>query len=349
SAPKLDEEGEPIEGESEQTTELATLNSQKPLWSRPKSEITDEEHAEFYRHLTHDWEAPLTRLHFSVEGTLEYTALLYLPSKAPYDLFDPSNRDSNVSLYVRRVLIQRECKDLLPSWLRFVRGVVECNDLPLNVSRETLQDDPRLRQIQKRLVKKVVDELASQLAERREEYRAFFEAFGPVIKEGIWAGDDDDSRVAKVCLFQTTHGSEPTTLSEYVERMADDQEIIHVLTGASRDVVEASPLLESTTARGEEVLLLVDPVDEWVLQRLTEFDGKKVVPLDRGEAAEDEDARKKREELEKEHEGLLGSLKEALAEDVAEVRFTTRLKDSPAVLVAAEGGLSGHMERLLRR
>ncbi|MEE2939759.1 MAG: molecular chaperone HtpG [Planctomycetota bacterium] len=349
SAPKLDEEGAPIEGESEETTELATLNSQKPLWSRPKSEITDEEHAEFYRHLTHDWEAPLTRLHFSAEGTLEYTALLYLPSKAPFDLFDPSNRDSNVSLYVRRVLIQRECKDLLPSWLRFVRGVVECNDLPLNVSRETLQDDPRLRQIQKRLVKKVVDELATQLADRREEYKEFFEGFGAVIKEGIWAGDDDDSRVAKVCLFETTHGEEPTTLAEYVERMADGQETIHVLTGASRAVVEASPLLESVTARGEEVLLLVDPVDEWVLQRLTEFDGKKVVPLDRGDAGEDEDAKTKREELEKQHEGLLGSLKSALEEDVAEVRFTTRLKDSPAVLVAAEGGLSGHMERLLRR
>lgn len=349
SAPKLDEEGKPIEGESEETTELATLNSQKPLWSRAKSEITDEEHAEFYRHLTHDWESPLTRLHFSAEGTLEYTALLYLPSKAPYDLFDPSNRDSNVSLYVRRVLIQRECKDLLPSWLRFVRGVVECNDLPLNVSRETLQDDPRLRQIQKRLVKKVVDELSTQLADRREEYQAFFEAFGAVIKEGIWAGDDDDSRVAKVCLFQTTNGEAPTTLKEYVERMAEGQETIHVLTGASREMVEASPLLESVTARGEEVLLLVDPVDEWVLQRLTEFDGKKVVPLDRGDADEDEDAKKKREELEKEHEGLLGSLKSALEEDVGEVRFTTRLKDSPAVLVAAEGGLSGHMERLLRR
>ncbi len=349
SAPKLDQEGKPIEGESEETTELATLNSQKPLWSRSKSEITDEEHAEFYRHLTHDWEAPLTRLHFSAEGTLEYTALLYLPSKAPHDLFDPSNRDSNVSLYVRRVLIQRECKDLLPGWLRFVRGVVECNDLPLNVSRETLQDDPRLRQIQKRLVKKVVDELSTQLAERREEYKEFFGAFGAVIKEGIWAGDDDDSRVARVCLFQTTNGEEPTTLAEYVERMADGQETIHVLTGASREVVEASPLLESVTARGEEVLLLVDPVDEWVLQRLTEFDGKRVVPLDRGDADEDEDAKKKREELEKEHEGLLGSLKGALEDDVAEVRFTNRLKDSPAVLVAAEGGLSGHMERLLRR
>lgn len=347
--PKLDDEGKPIEGETETTIETVTLNSQKPLWSRAKSEITDDEHAEFYRHLTHDWEAPLTRLHFSAEGTLEYTALLYLPSKAPYDLFDPSHRDSNVSLYVRRVLIQKECKDLLPSWLRFVRGVVECNDLPLNVSRETLQDDPRLRQIQKRLVKKAIDELGSLLTDRREDYTKFWEAFGSVIKEGIWAGDDDGGRIAKVCLFESSKGEELTTLGEYVERMAEGQETIHVLTGASRQVVEASPLLEAVKERGEEVLFLVDPVDEWVLQRLTEFDDKRIVPLDRDTGDEDEDAKKEREELQKKHEGLLGSLQEALDEDVSEVRFTSRLKDSPAVLVAGEGGLSGHMERLLRR
>lgn len=347
--PRLDDQGEPIEGEEETTTELVTLNSRKPLWARPKGEITDEEHAEFYRHLTHDWEEPLTRLHFSAEGTLEYTALLYLPARAPYDLFDPSHRDSNVSLYVRRVLIQKECKDLLPPWLRFVRGVVECNDLPLNVSRETLQDDPRLRQIRKRLVKKVLDELASLLAERRDDYVKFWGAFGPVVKEGIWAGDDEDERISRVCLFQSSRGEEPTTLAEYVERMPEGQEAIHVLTGASREIVEASPLLEAVVDRGEEVLFLVDPVDEWVLQRLQRFDGKEVVPLDRGASSEDDEARKEREELQKEHEGLLGVLQGALDDDVAEVRFTSRLKDSPAVLVAGEGGLSGHMERLLRR
>lgn len=347
--PKLDDEGNPIEGEEETVHELQTLNSQRPLWARPKDEITDEEHGEFYRHLTHDWSEPLANLHFKVEGTIEYTALLYLPTKAPYDLFDPSNRESNVSLYVRRVLIQRECKDLLPPWLRFVRGVVECNDLPLNVSRETLQDDPRLGQIRRRLVKKVVEELGRLLAERREEYTEFWSSFGPVIKEGIWGGESDGDRIAKVALFESTNGDAPTTLDEYVERMPDGQETIHVLTGASREAVLASPLLEAVTARGEEVLLLVDPVDEWVLQRLTEFDGKKVVPLDRGDADEDEDAKKKREELQKEHEGLLASIQAPLSEDVEEVRFTSRLQGSPAVLVAKEGGMSGHMERLLRR
>ena len=164
-------------------TKLETLNSQKPLWSRPKSEITDEEHAEFYRHLTHDWNEPYGNLHFSAEGALEYTALLYLPKQPPFDQFDPSNRESNVSLYVRRVLIQRECSELLPSWLRFVRGVVECSDLPLNVSRETLQDDPRLGQIRKRLVKKVLDELSSLMGKDREAYASFWEGFGQVIKE----------------------------------------------------------------------------------------------------------------------------------------------------------------------
>ncbi len=349
TAPKLDDEGKPIEGESETTTSLETLNSQKPLWARPKSEIKDEEHVEFYRHLTHDWNEPFSNLLFSAEGTLEYTALLYLPSKAPMDMFDPSNRDSNVSLYVRRVLIQKECKELLPPWLRFVRGVVECSDLPLNVSRETLQDDPRLGQIQKRLVKKVLDEMGSLLENKREEYTEFWEAFGSVIKEGIWGGDDTDNRVSKICLFETSNGEELTTLPEYVERMKEGQEEIHVLTGASRAIVEGSPLLESLQEKGEEVLFLVDPVDEWVLQRLFEFDGKKIVALDRSDANEDDDEKKKREDLQKEHEGLLGSLQTALDEEISEVRFTGRLKDSPAVLVAGEGGLSGHMERLLKR
>lgn len=347
--PKLDDEGKPVEGETETATSLETLNSQKPLWARPKAEITDEEHAEFYRHLTHDWNEPLSSLLFNVEGTLEYTALLYLPKEAPYDLFDPSNRDSNVSLYVRRVLIQKECTDLLPTWLRFVRGVVECADLPLNVSRETLQDDPRLGQIQKRLVKKLLDEFGRLLKDDRETYATFWESFGVVVKEGIWSGGNEDDRIAKIALFQTSNGEESTTLGEYVERMKEGQEVIHVLTGASRSAVEASPLLESVRAAGEEVLYLTDPVDEWMLQRLTEFDGKEIRPLDRGDADEDEEAKKKREELEKEHEGLLGALKAPLAEEVSEVRFTSRLKDSPAVLVAAEGGMSGHMERLLRR
>jgi len=347
--PKLDDEGNPVEGETVTETKLETLNSQKPLWSRPKSEITDEEHAEFYRHLTHDWNEPFGHLHFSAEGALEYTALLYLPKQPPFDLFDPSNRESSVSLYVRRVLIQRERTELLPAWLRFVRGVVECADLPLNVSRETLQDDPRLGQIRKRLVKKVLDELGSLLDKDREEYASFWEGFGPVIKEGIWSGDDADSRIAKVCLFASSNGEALTTLDEYVGRMPEGQETIHVLTGADRTTVEASPLLEGVLERGEEVIFLVDPVDEWVLQRLTEFDGKKIVPLDRADSDEDDEAREKREELQKEHEGFLGAVQGALDEEVGEVRFTTRLKDSPAVLVAAEGGISGHMERLLRR
>ncbi len=347
--PKLDDEGKPVEGETVTETKLETLNSQKPLWSRPKSEITEEEHAEFYRHLTHDWNEPYGNLHFSAEGALEYTALLYLPKQPPFDQFDPSNRESNVSLYVRRVLIQRECSELLPSWLRFVRGVVECSDLPLNVSRETLQDDPRLGQIRKRLVKKVLDELSSLMGKDREAYASFWEGFGQVIKEGIWAGDDTDGRIAGVCLFSSSNGEAPTTLEEYVGRMADGQETIHVLTGADRMTVEASPLLEAVLERGEEVIYLIDPVDEWMLQRLTEFDGKKIVPLDRADSTEDDDAREKREELEKEHEGLLGAIKGPLEEEISEVRFTSRLKDSPAVLVAAEGGISGHMERLLKR
>ena len=347
--PKLDEGGKPIAGASETVKELETLNSMKPLWARPKDAIEAAEHAEFYRHLSHDWNEPLETIHFRAEGTLEYTALLYLPKERSFDLFDPSHKGSSLSLYVRRVLIMRECEDLLPPWLRFVRGVVECNDLPLNVSRETLQDNPQVRQIRGRLVKKVIEALGELLAKDRARYEQFWASFGLVLKEGIYYGEDEDERLSSIALFQSTHGEGWTTLAEYLERAPQDQDAIYVIAGSSRKALARSPHLEAATSKGREVLFLVDPVDEWVLQRLGEFRGKPVRPIDRGQVGlEGEEERAERERRQEAAADLLDALARPLEEEVREVRFSARLKESPAVLVDDEGPISSRLERALR-
>ena len=339
----------PIRMRPEDGGEPETLNSRKPLWARPKDEITTEEHAEFYRHLTHDWEQPLEAIHFRAEGTTEYTALLYVPSHRPLDLFDPGQVRSQLALYVKRVLILPDCPDLLPSWLRFVRGLVDSADLPLNVSREVLQANPIVRQIRKRLEKRVVEALAGLLERDAGRYARFWSQFGVLIKEGIYAGDDVDGRLSKIALFATTHGPEPTTLASYVGRMKPDQKTIYYLAGPERAALEGSPHLEAFAKRGLEVLLMTDPVDEWVLQRLREFDGKPLAAVDRGEhelASESE--KQAREDKEREHRDLLAAIERRLGADVKEVRISTRLAESPAALVNDAHGLSPHMERILR-
>jgi len=347
--PKLDDAGEPIAGETETARRTETLNSMKPLWARPKAQLEEKDYAEFYRHLTHDWNDPLETLHFKGEGALEFTALLYLPAERPLDLFDPAQQKSRVSLYVRRVLIMRECADLLPPWLRFVRGVVESPDLPLNVSRETIQNSPRVRQIQKRLVKKVVEALAGLLESDREKYAKLWTSFGAILKEGIYYGQDDEGRISKIALFESSKTAGWTTLDEYVGRMPLKQEAIYTIVGSDKRTVEASPHLEALRAAGFEVLYLTDPVDEWVLQRLTEFDGKPIRQVEKGELETgDEEAKKKREAKQAEYKDLLEALAGALADDVSEVRFTGRLENSPAVLVSERDALSVHLERALR-
>ena len=345
-----DDEGKPIEGAAaEKKLETVTLNSRQPLWSRPKADISEEEYQEFYSHISHDWSPPLETVHFRMEGTLEFTALLYLPGQRGMDLFDPEKGGSRISLYVRRVMIMKECEELLPKWLRFVKGVVESNDLPLNVSRETLQASPRVRQIKKRLVKKVLETLSGILEEDRERYTGFWKSFGLVLKEGIYYGEDEDQRISSLCLFETTQGDERTTLAEYVERMPEGQEEIFVLTGDDRARLLGSPHLEALREKGYECLLLTDPVDEFLLERFTEFDGKTVRSLDQGDVDLSTDEEKKsREEKQEEFKDLLGVLQSALDEDVSEVRFSSRLKDSPAVLVAGEGSLPPQLERMLR-
>jgi molecular chaperone HtpG len=341
----------PEEGEEPGEPELVldTLNSQQPLWTRSKDEITSAEYEQFYEHLA-GWGKPLETLHLKTEGTLEYSALVFIPEQAPFDLSDPARAKARISLYVRRVRIQEECEELLPSWLRFVVGVVESSDLPLNVSREAIQTDGRVRQIQRHLVRKLLDTLANLLQEDRKRYEQFWEAFGVVLKEGIWGGDDDNNRISKLCLFHTSKDEGWRTLAEVKADLGDDADSIGVLVAPDRKTALASAHLEAQTAADREVVLLTDPVDEWMLQRLTTFEETPLKAIDRGDAGlDDEDTRKEREARDEDKKDFLAALRSAIGDQVSKVRFSSRLKDSPAVLVGDEGAYSGHMERMLRR
>ncbi len=324
------------------------LNSQRPIWTRPKSEISEEEHAEFYRHLTRDFSPPMETIHFKAEGTLEYTALLYIPSQRPFDLFGESGaQGSKLSLYVRRVQVSEECEDLLPPWLRFVRGVVEASDLPLNVSREVLQSNPHVRAIQKRLVKKVLSSLEGLLERDREKYEEFWGSFGPVLKEGICAGANEDDRLAKLGLFRSDAGDGWTTLEAYLARCPQEQEAIYYLLGSDRETLARSAHLEALAARNFEVIFLTDPIDEWLIDALPEFQGKplrSVQAADLGVEATDDGAGSREEE----YAELLTYLGEHYGDDLSEVRLSTRLVDSPGVLTSAAGAPRPHMERLMK-
>jgi molecular chaperone HtpG len=324
-------------------------NAQKPLWTRPKEEIKAEEYAEFYKLVAHDWTAPALTVHFKAEGTSEYTALLFVPAEKPFDLFERGEPRSRIALYVKRVLIVQDSEDLLPPWLRFVRGLVDASDLPLNVSREVLQATPLVRQIKKRLTRRVVDALAQHCQEKRAEFETLFTHFGSLLKEGIYAGEDEDGKLAKLLLFDSTRAQGRTTLTEYVARLQKDQKPIYYLAGNEKAVLEASPHLESYRKRELEVLLMSDPVDEWLLTRLSEFDGHPLVAVDRGaHEIASESEKQAAEDLARGQRALLTSIEEQLGKDVAEARFSTRLSDSPALLVGQPGGISPQMERILK-
>ena len=348
---KMDVEREEGEDDAKKKViKTETLNSQRPLWTRPKDDVTPEEHAEFYKQLSHDWNEPLEVIHTKAEGTTEFTALLYVPRERPYDFFDPTRHGARLDLYVRRVFVMSDCEHLLPPWMRFLRGVVDASDLPLNVSRETLQENRQVRQIRKHLQRKTLDALGSMLADRREEYLTLWSAFGPALKEGVYGDDEHREEVTKLLLFDGSAGEELSTLAEYVERMADGQEEIYVLPAPDRAAAERSPHLEGVRARGFEVLYLIEPIDEFLLQRLTEFDGKKLRSIDKGglELEEDDAAKEVREEKQKSLGPLLELVRKELSDEVEEVRLSTRLTDSPAVLVSSESALSPQVERMLR-
>jgi molecular chaperone HtpG len=325
------------------TEELRNLNQASALWRRPVSTVTEEQYAEFYRHLSGDWQEPLAHTHFKMEGSNEFHSLLFVPKSAPFDLFD-RDRKSGLRLYVRRVLVMETCDDLLPPWLRFIKGVVDSDDLPLNVSRELLQDSRATRTIRKQVVKKVLDLLESLAKDDSEKYLEFWGQFGRVLKEGAALEAEQRERIANLLRFETTAGSELTSLQEYVARMPEGQQDIYFVLGANRSVAD-SPHLESLKRRGWEVLLLTDGVDQWLTDSMPEFEGRKLksamaADLDLGDEGD--------AEADKAADGLLGRMKELLNDRVSEVRPSKRLTDTPACLVIPPGGMAAHIERLLK-
>lgn len=348
-----DEDGKPKpDGKTIAVTETETLNSMKAIWVRDKSDVTEEEYKQFYRHVSHDWQDPWRTLHMKTEGRFEYQTILYLPNKAPMDLFMPEMK-RGLQLYVKRVFIMDHCEELMPPYLRFVRGVVDANDLSLNVSREILQKDRQIQAIHKRLTKKVLEELQEQLEQDRDQYKEFWNEFGRVVKEGIYTDQKNRERILKLSLFNSTHEGGLTTLPEYLERMKEGQENIFYLTGENKEAVENSPHLERFKEKGYEVLLLTDGVDEVWLGTTFEFEGKKFQSaakgdLELGTEEEREAAKKEREEKQKELATFISWMQSKLEEDIKEVRLSDRLTSSPACLVADTYDMSPHMERMMR-
>ena len=328
---------------------LETVNRGNALWQRKKTEITDEEYEELYKHITHDWEGPLARTHFTVEGAQMFTALLYVPARAPFDLYMREAR-RGVKLFVKRVFVMEDAEELLPVWLRFVRGVVDSDDLPLNVSREILQDSQITRTIRKQVVKKMLDLFEEMAKDRPDDYKKLWETYGAVVKEGIHFEPDARERLSKLLRFESSVDAGLTSLEHYVARMADGQEGIYYIIGESRAALAASPHLEALRQKGYEVLYLTDAVDEWMVESLSEFDGKPLISAMKADLKLErtDEEKKQKEEQETQLQPLVERIKEILSERVSEVRLSERLTDSPACLVVPEGGVHAHLERLLR-
>jgi len=322
-----------------------TLNSMKPIWTRPRSDVKDEEYKEFYKHISHDWNEPLVTWSFRAEGRSEYQALLFVPSQAPFDLFYATGK-FGLHLFVRRVLIVEHCEELLPGYLRFMRGVVDSADLPLNVSRQRLQEDRHISQIRKWLTKKVLDSLEEMQKNEPQKYLDFWKQFGRVLKEGPSIDFDQKDKLISLCLYESSADPQRlTTFSEYVARMQPDQNAIYYITGPSRRAVENSPHLEAFKAKGYEVLYMVDPVDEMLVQWLPEYDGKKLKSIAKGagDLASEVDLQEKQREF----AALMDKLQKRLEDRVKEVRLSTRLTSSPACLVVSEHDMSPNLEKLL--
>ena len=340
------------------TDQDETINQASALWARPKSEITPEQYEEFYKHVAHDFEPPLAYVHSRVEGKQEYTQLLYIPSRAPFDLFDREHRHG-IKLYVRRVFIMDDAKQLLPNYLRFVRGVIDSNDLPLNVSREILQESKDIEAIRAGSVKKVLgllDDLAqSEQEEEKAKFKTFWKEFGQVLKEGAAEDYANRERVAKLLRFVSTHGDtdeQTVSLGDYISRMKEGQEKIYYVTADGLKAARSSPHLEIFRKKGIEVLLLADRVDEWLVANLAEFEGKPLQSVAKGSLdlgkLEDEVEKKEQEKEADEYKELTEKIKDVLGEQVKEVRITLRLTESPACLVADTHAMSGNLERLLK-
>ncbi len=334
--------------------DVQPLNTMKALWKRSKSEIKDEEYKEFYSHLTHDYRPPLKAIHLSVEGAIEFKALLFIPKEAGFDLFMP-NRKHGLNLYVRNVFIGADFDLLLPDYLRFVKGVVDSSDLPLNVSREMLQDDAVIRKIKSNITGKILATLAEMMKDTPEEFATFYASFGRILKEGLHSDFKNADKIKRLLMFRSSKSGGTTfvSLKEYIAAMPEDQKDIYYLISDDLDTARHSPHIEALVKRGYDVLFFVDAIDQWVVEQLGEYEGKKLVAVDKGqlEVGTDEEkveSKKKLEAAANDYQALTAYIKEQLKEDVREVRLSPRLTDSACCLVADDHAMNASMERLMR-